>query len=449
MRTKIWFYSVIALHMGVMLFFWWTGSGHLLYKSTYSIMLTLGRLLGLILVSLALLQLLIMSRAPWIEQAFGLDKLARVHHRIGKYFIIPLILHPLFILLSYSGFAETGIVSQYFTFLKNDDLLQATIAFLLFFGIIVYSILHVWKKWNFERWYYTHIFMYAAILLAFSHQTELGGDFANSTWFTYYWDAAYIFTLFNLGYFRFLKPYLLFRKHQFTVSTIAPETADVRSVYITGKRMDQYPICAGQFMIVRFIQKGFWWQAHPFSLSKYPDGKELRLSIKASGDFSSTVGNIAPGTKVIIEGPYGVFTAQHSKTNKVLLIAGGIGITPYQGMLEDLGRAGKDIVLIYGNKTEADIALRKELEELSGKYNIHIHHVLSNQDELSLNTSHSALCTFSSGFVTPELIQRLVPDVASREIFLCGPPPMLNVLIKSLPQLGVPKNKIYFEKFSL
>ncbi|MBP9686982.1 MAG: hypothetical protein KBD66_04255, partial [Candidatus Doudnabacteria bacterium] len=130
--------------------------------------------------------------------------------------------------------------------------------------------------------------------------------------------------------------------------------------------------------------------------------------------------------------------------------AGGIGITPFIAVLEDLGKAGKDIVLIYGNKTEADIALRNELEKLAGKYNIKIHHVLSNQPTSpSPATYNLQLTTFSVGFVTPELIKQLVPDAAEREVFLCGPPPMMNGLLKTLPTLGIPKNKIYFEKFSL
>lgn len=114
---------------------------------------------------------------------------------------------------------------------------------------------------------------------------------------------------------------------------------------------------------------------------------------------------------------------------------------------------------MYGNKTEADIALRAELEALSQKYSIKIHHVLSSQNTVVSGQSYNApkqttenssqLVTFSAGFVTPELISQLVPDAAEREVFLCGPPPMMNGLLKTLPTVGIPKHKIYYEKFSL
>lgn len=449
MKRKIWFYLVILVHLLVVTYFWWHGSGSLFGQDGSSAMLAMGKLCGLILVSLVMLQLLIMSRAPWIEQVFGLDKLARVHHKVGRYFIIFLTLHPLLIILSYSRFAEVSMVAQYLTFLNNDDLLQASIAFFLFLGIIIYSLLVVWKRWNFERWYYVHLAMYLAIVLSWGHQLEMGGDFSASTVFTYYWYLTYAFVGINLLYFRFLKPVLLFRTYNFTVSEIKPETGDVNSVYITGKNIDTFKFTGGQFLIVRFLAKPFYWEAHPFSISKNYDGKSLRQSIKAIGDFTKTIPQIKPGTQVLVEGPYGVFTAKKSVTNKVLLIAGGIGITPYIAILEDLGKAGKDIHLIYGNKTEADIALRAELETLSQKYSIKIHHVLSNQELSSLSTQHSTLSTFSTGFVTPELVKQLVPDAADREVFLCGPPPMMNALIKSLPSIGISKKKIYFEKFSL
>lgn len=476
MYKKIWFYLVLAVHLITIFWFWYAGSGRLFVSDGASLMLALGRLSGLLLVSLVLTQLLIMSRAPWLEQAFGLDKLARLHHKIGRYFIVFLVLHPGLIILSYSKFAEVGLIAQYITFLKDDDLLQASIAFFLFLGIIVYSLLQVWKRWDFERWYYVHLALYLAIALAWDHQLPLGGDFSASTLFTYYWYVAYAFVGMNLLYFRFLLPVLNYRKHRFVVADIKTETADVHSVYISGKQLGEFHFRGGQFLIVRFLKKPFYWEAHPFSISKNFDGVSLRQSIKAIGDFTKTVPNIPTGTKVLIEGPYGVFTAQKSHTNKVLLIAGGIGITPYRAIIEDLGKAGKDVHLVYGNKTEADIALRGELEVLATKYHIKIHHVISGppprgegQGEVSVKNDYitkvsatpanspsrgggqelSALTTFSTGFVTPELIAQLVPDAREREVFLCGPPPMMNALLKSLPSIGVDAQKIYFEKFSL
>lgn len=429
-------------------------------RSSADAYLGLGRISGLLLVDFILLQVMLMGRARWLESVFGLDKLAKVHRFVGKWISIFLIGHPLFLVLGYQKLTGVSLLSQLWEFqVSFEDVWHASIGFLFFIFVIAYSILMSRHKWDFEKWYWAHLSVYAAIILAFGHQTSVGGDFLGSgpifqnlpelTWFTLYWYLIYTFVFGSLVWYRICRPLWNYRKHQFTVSRITNETPDVWSLYITGKNMQAFRYNPGQFVIIRFLAKGYYWQAHPFSLSCYPNNEYIRLSIKASGDFTRTIGQLPVGTKAYIEGPYGTLTAKKSQTNKVIMIAGGIGITPFRGILEDLGKAAKDVHLIYGNKTETDIALRQELEELAQKYNLKIHHVLSNVEANSLQLTANSFESFSSGFVTPELIQQLVPDVASREAFLCGPPPMMDALFKTLTGLGVPPKNIYFEKFAL
>lgn len=458
-RTKIPTYTLLLVHALIIGWFWQRGSWTDLTSGDAAAQLVAaGRLAGLVLASATLAQFLLMSRAPWLEQAFGLDKLARIHHRIGKYFLIPLLLHPLLITAGYASYSQLSYLRQYLAMLQYEDMLGAVVGFWLFLGIIVYSILQVWKRWNFERWYYVHLAMYLAIILSFGHQLELGGDFTASTLFSLYWYAAYAFAALHVGIFRFALPAYRTWKHQFTVSHITPETADTASVHITGTNLDQFHFTGGQFLFLRFLAKPFYTESHPFSISKNYDGHSVRHTIKGVGDFTRTIPQIPAGTKVLVEGPYGIFTAKRATGNKVLAIAGGIGITPFVAILEDLGKSGKDIVLIYGNKTEADIALRAELEHLAELYHFPIHHVISSQNTVVSSQLYNTpkqtadnrlLTTFHTGFVTPELITQLVPDAVEREVFLCGPPPMMNGLLKTLPALGIPKHKIYYEKFSL
>jgi predicted ferric reductase len=460
MRLKKWFYLLCAIHVLLTSYFWFETSGSQLLHSDTDIYLGLGRLSGLLLVDVILLQVMLMGRARWLESVFGLDKLATVHRFAGKWITILLLAHPILLTLAYQNFTGAGFLSQLWDFqVSFEDVWHASIGFAFFLFVIVYSILMSRRKWDFERWYWAHLSVYAAIILAFGHQTAVGGDFLGSspifnnipelTWFTLYWYIVHAFVFGNLVWYRICRPLWNYYLHGFTVSTIKNETPDVWSLYITGKNIQNFSYTPGQFVIIRFLAKGYYWQAHPFSLSCYPNTEHIRLSIKASGDFTKTIGRLPIGTKAYIEGPYGTLTAKKSQTNKVLMIAGGIGITPFRGIIEDLGKAGKDIHLIYGNKTEADIALRTELEELAQKYNINIHHVLSNVEANSLQLTANSFESFSSGFVTPELIQQLVSDVASREAFLCGPPPMMDALVKTLTGLGIKKNNIYFEKFAL
>lgn len=460
MNKRIWFYALFVLHLVVTTYFWLQTSGSRITQSGADAYLAMGRLSGLLLVDFILLQVMLMGRARWLEEVFGLDKLAKVHRFVGKWISIFLLAHPLFLVLGYQKLTGLNFLQQFWDFqVSFEDVWHASIGFILFLFVIVYSILMSRRKWDFEKWYWAHLSVYVAIVLAFGHQTSVGGDLLGSkpispmlpelTWFTLYWYGVYAFVFGSLAWYRICKPLWNFRKHQFRINRIVNETPDVWSLYITGTDIQNFHYTPGQFVIIRFLAQGYYWQAHPFSLSCYPNSEYIRLSIKASGDFTKTIGQLPVGTKAYIEGPYGILTAQKSRSNKVLMIAGGIGITPFRGILEDLGKAGKDVHLIYGNKTEADIALRKELEELAQKYDIKIHHVLSNVDANSLQLTANSFESFSSGFVTPELISQLVPDVASREAFLCGPPPMMDALFKTLTGLGVPPKKIYFEKFAL
>src|SRR5207249_1860066 len=101
---------------------------------------------------------------------------------------------------------------------------------------------------------------------------------------------------------------------------------------------------AGQFFLWLFLTPGRWWASHPFSLSEAPDGRSLRITVKALGDFTSRIGAIAPGTRVVAEGPFGVFTDSLRRRDGVALIAGGIGITPIRALLEEMGG---NIVVVY------------------------------------------------------------------------------------------------------
>lgn len=458
MNKKLWFYVLSIIHVCLTGYFWFATSGSHLSGADFYI--GLGRLSGLLLVDCILFQVLLMGRARWLESTFGLDKLAKIHRFVGKWLSIFLLLHPIFLTIGYAKLTGVSLLSQFWEFqVTFEDVWRATLALGFFLFVIVYSILMSRRKWDFEQWYWAHLSVYVAIILAFGHQTSVGGDFLGSgmifknipelTWFTLYWYAIHTFVFGSLIWYRILRPLWNYRQHAFTVNEVKSETPDVWSIYITGKNIENFSYTPGQFIIIRFLAKGYYWQAHPFSLSCYPNNDHIRLSIKASGDFTRTIGQLPVGTKAYIEGPYGTLTAKKSRTNKVLMIAGGIGITPFRGIMEDLAKAGKDIHLIYGNKTEADIALRTELIELAKKYTIKIHHVLSNVEANSSQLIANSSESFSTGFVTPELVKQLVPDVETREAFLCGPPPMMDALVKTLTGLGVQKNHIYFEKFAL
>ncbi len=437
---KNWFYLFLAINLFIIFWFWWQGSGILFRTSMSSAFLAIGRLMGLLSVFFVLLQLLMIGRTGWLEKNFGLDRLSRLHHLNGTFLITFIIAHPIFLALGYSANTGLGFFSQILDFIRNfEDVLAAAIGLFLFLFVVGYSLYLVRARVKYEWWYFSHLFTYLAIALAFSHQLGLGGDFAGNALFTYYWYLLYAFVLASLAFYRIFLPLWNFKNFRFYVKEVKAENEKVTSVYISGKNMEKFKIQAGQFMIVRFLQKGFWWQAHPFSLSAAPNGQTLRLTIKNVGDYTSTIKLLKPGTKIIIEGPYGIFTENFSKSDKILLIAGGIGITPIRALAEQISKNGKKAALIYGNKTFKDIVFLDELNNLSKSASLPVFHVLS--QETNPNFKH--------GHIDLDKIKEAVPDFQQRDIYLCGPKGFMESLVNAFLKAGILPDKIHFENFSL
>lgn len=420
--------------------FWWNGSGSLLAIDTNNALIAVGRLTGLLGAYALLLQFFFTGRSPFLEGVFGLDKLAKIHQISGKYFFILIILHAVFLVLGYAGLAHISLWAQFLDFFNNyEDVGKAVFGVGLLLVVVATSIYIVRSKLKYETWFFVHLLAYLVVLLTFGHQFTVGSDFAISKIFYGYWFALYVFVFGSQLVFRFLKPLYSFWKHGFKVEKIQKEAGEVISIYITGKNIEQFKVEPGQFMIFRFLDKKRFWQAHPFSLSEGGRGGHIRITPKQLGDFTNELSSLEVGTSVIIDGPYGVFTKQAATKNKVLLIAGGIGITPMRALIEAFQKEKKDVVLLYGNRMSNELVFKTELEELEKNGGLKIHTVMSGEPEFP----------GEKGYIDEEKITRLTPDYKERDIYICGPPVMMDKLIELFKKREVPAEQIHFEKFSL
>jgi ferredoxin-NADP reductase len=225
-------------------------------------------------------------------------------------------------------------------------------------------------------------------------------------------------------------------RHRFRVSAVVPESDDVVSVYVTGRDLGRLPGRAGQFCIWRFPGHFGWWQANPFSLSDAPDGGGLRLTAKAVGATSAGLRHVPVGSRVLVEGPYGAFTTVQQTTGSSLLIAGGIGVTPIRALLEEL--TGPTI-MIYRVSSTADAVLLPELEELARARGADLRVLAGRTGEgdppIPRFDAHSLVA--------------MVPDIAQRDVYICGPPPMTQAVVSALQELGVPRGQVHYERFGL
>jgi predicted ferric reductase len=423
----------------VIVYFWWRATGHTVSSQASSVDLAVGNLTGLLGTYAVLWQLVLLSRLTFLEDAFGMEQLTWLHKWNGYSALILLSLHTVYLTLGFGLLNRLGIVAQLRDFLVNwEDVLKATVGMLMLIFIVLISIGIARRRFKYETWYYVHIFTYLAILLAFSHQLSVGMDLAGQPAFKVYWYALYVVSVGAILLWRFAGPLYLFNKHRFRVEKLVPEGGGVTSVYVSGRKLDEFHYRPGQFLIWRFMTPGRWWQAHPFSISVAPGGRHLRLSAKAVGDFTGALPQLVPGSYVIVDGPHGNFTLGRTTNPKLLMIAGGSGITPLRAILESLPEGGPPPVLLHAVRTRADMVLHTEIEQLMRAHHGTVKYVLSDEDAPG----------FAHGILDAAMISRLVPDAASREVLLCGPPGMMDAVSATLESLGVARKTIHTERFA-
>ncbi|MEU8978210.1 ferredoxin reductase family protein [Streptomyces sp. NPDC048309] len=395
-------------------------------------LIVVGRLAGLYGALLMAFQLLLIARLPWLDRRIGMDRLTSWHRWVGFGLLWTLLGHAVFIIFGYAQPSSAGPVDELVELATTvEGVLRAIVALTLILVIGAVSARFARRRLAYETWHFIHLYAYVAVVLAFTHQVAAGTTFTSSSAATAYWWGLWGVALGSVFLGRVVLPVWRNLRHQLRVSAVVPESDHVVSVYITGRDLDRLPARAGQFFLWRFLTKDRWWQANPFSLSAAPDGRGLRLTAKTAGDGTAALRHLRVGTRVFAEGPYGAFTTLHRTRPDTLLIAGGVGITPIRALLEELYG---HVVLIYRVATDRDAVLLEELQELADVRGAELHLVTgpATPDKLA-----------------PRELARLVPDVAERDVFVCGPPGMTGAVLRTLRDLGVPKQQIHAERFSL
>ncbi|MEU6099194.1 ferredoxin reductase family protein [Streptomyces flaveolus] len=395
-------------------------------------LLVLGRLTGLYGALFMAFQLVLVARLPWFDRRIGMDRLTSWHRWTGFAVLWTLLAHVVFITFGYARPSGTDPLNQLVDLARTvEGVLRALVALVLLMVVGAVSARAARRRLAYETWHFVHLYTYAAVVLAFTHQVATGTTFTSSPAATAYWYALWGGALGSVLVGRVVLPLRRNLRHRLRVAAVVPENDDVVSVHITGRDLDRLPARSGQFFLWRFLTRDRWWQANPFSLSMAPDGRQLRLTVKTAGDGTAALRHLAPGTRVFAEGPYGAFTTLHRTRPDTLLVAGGVGVTPIRALLEELpGHA----VLVYRVTSDRDAVLYDELRDLAHAKGAALHLVTGPAVPDRLG---------------PRDLAALVPDVADRDVYVCGPPGMTTAVLRTLRELGVPGPQIHAERFSL
>ena len=429
--------AVVALGAMVVVAMWWqdTTAGSL--RSLADELTAAGRLTGLIGTYLLLVEVLLLARIPALDRLIGMDRLAVWHRRNGEYVVGLLVTHAVAIAAGYaladhrSVLGETGDVVLHY-----PDVLAATVALGVLVAVGVLSARAVRSRLAYETWYFVHLYTYLAVVLAFAHQFATGDDFATHPLHRAFWVALHAATAGLLITYRVVLPLRSTFRHQLRVAAVTREGPDAVSLTIIGRRMAELHADAGQFFLWRFMTRHGWWQAHPFSLSALPNGERLRITVQASGDHTRALDRVRVGTRVVAEGPYGAFTHRRRSRRKVLLVAGGIGVTPLRALLESLPAGPGELTFLYRATSRDHLVLHTELEELARRRHARLWYLLGPRDR-------------RPDQLAPEILAAQIPDLADHDAYVCGSPSFVDWASNSLRRAGVPRRHIHTERFEI
>jgi len=395
---------------------------------------SLGHIFAMTGTYLCLVMILLSSRIPILERGVGHDKMILWHRKIAPYALLLIFLHINMNTLSYAkGVRKTFMDQIQLFYTEYPWMPQAIIAGLMMFILGIISYKKIRTMMRYEVWWSLHLLFYVSVVLAFGHQLEVGSIFVKHPWIKSGWIVLYVGTFLIIFVTRLLLPTLFSYKHKLKIDRVIRESKDVYSVYINGKDLDKVYAHGGQFFQWRFLTRKWWWQAHPYSLSRSPKNGQLRITVKILGDHSYDVAKrLRPGTRIFAEGPYGIFTSKRREGNLIAAFASGIGITPILAMLEELPKRA-DVILIYRVSSEDDIILYEDLESLFLTNHWKLYYLIGDRKEHPMTANH---------------IRQYIPDLGFREVYVCGSEGFMDDVITLALNAGVMDNRIYHESFS-
>ncbi len=388
-----------------------------------------GRFCALTGLTLLSLQLILGNFHSLLQTKFSKINVVNVHIVNGVIGFVLLITHPLL-------FAISDSMPSYFlpSFSDSFSLYRSFGVIALYLLVLTISTSFLLRKLSFRNWKKLHFLNYAVLLFGFYHAFNIGSDLASNLIFKIFFIFLFAILIFSFFYRRYGvgKKFVILKKEV--------EGKLVTSLYYVpvGKSFLWKP---GQYGFVTISFSDGFKERHPFTISSSPSQKFLRQSIKSCGEFSSRIPTVSSGQLVYFEGPYGNFT--FGEEPDVVMIAGGIGITPFKSMIQEASDSGSKskILLLYSARTLEDLVFYKELNECA-KLNSNFKVIYT------LNQEESQEWAGERSWINEQFLDKYVQTYSRRVFYVCGPPAMIDAINKILLSKGVSKESIKFELFS-
>ncbi len=386
------------------------------------------------------LEFSLISKIQSVASAFGMDALILFHRQMGLVATILVIAHT--VVLVYNGYPI-----QWLNPFGPDTTwamrwgIVSTIALLV---LILTSLARQQLRIPYEWWQWTHdILAKIVVLSALAHLLMVGAFSSQRPMQIVLGGCALL--IFGISvYFQVLRPLWLWSRPWIVVENLKV-SADTHALTLRPENHSGFRFEPGQFAWLSTGTSPFHKDRHPISMSSAASdesGLPIEFTVKDLGDWSGkVVPTLQPGSRIWVDGPYGVFTPDREQGPGYVLIGGGVGITPLVSMCETFAARGdlRPVYLFYGSASVESLRFRDRLEALKTRMNLHVIYALEKPPEK---------WNGEAGYITQDLLQRHLPAQSKRfQYFICGPGPMMDSIERILPKLGIPGSQIHTERF--
>lgn len=393
--------------------------------------------LGFVGLTQIAVQFVLIARFKRVTAPYGIDIILQYHRQIALLAVAVILAHPLIIVLDNPS--RLKLLNPLGGNLASRC---AWVSVLCLCGLVVSSLFRERLRLRYEAWRLLHLVLGVVAVVFAQLHVSLAGLYTNVDWKQAVWIGTSSILVGLILYLRVLKPAWQ-RGATWRVVEVRPERGDTSTLVLEAEGHEGLRFRAGQFAWLKLAGSPFTLEEHPFSFSSSAmSSTRLEFGIKALGDFSRAVADVAPGTRVYLDGPHGAFSVDRYPAEGYVLIAGGVGITPILSILLTLADRGdkRPVLLLYAQKRWEDVTYRERLEALKARMDLTVVYVVQDGPEEKVER----------GRITPELLERVLPhEHLSRYYFICGPPPLMDAVEEALEQKGVPRQHIQLERFNL
>jgi len=397
--------------------------------------------LGFVGLSIMCLQFALVARYKVVAAPFGIDALMRFHKQITWVAVGFVLGHPILLFIQ-DPHMYLPLLNVFTAPWRARFAVAAVVLLLVLVGTSIYRLK---LKLSYETWQLTHgLLAIAVVVLALLHMNGVGrytGGFARRSL-----EDLYVGLLvFLLVWVRLVQPVRRLRR-PWTLVSVDPERGDSATMVLEPVGHAGFAFDPGQFAWVIAGRSSFSITQHPFSLSSAGDlqpGGRIAVTVKANGDFSSSVRSLEPGMRVYLDGPHGVFSMDRYQAMGYVFIGGGVGITPLMSMLRTMHDRDdvRPVILFYSSRHWDDVTFREELEALG--------HSMRNLTVVYVLSQPPPDWTGETGRLNADILRRHLPTQFRRfEYFICASDTMMDAMEDALVSIGVPYARVNTERFN-